>query len=91
MVLSALSGDGLSAFRTRIERFHADRGASGALAARRRAQERAWLWDRIDAGLRQRFRADAAVRAALPALEADVIEGRTAAGVAARRLLDLFH
>ena len=32
--------------------------ASGALAAaRRHAQDEAWMWERIDAGLRQRFRA----------------------------------
>jgi LAO/AO transport system kinase len=47
------------------------------------------MWERIEAGLRQRFRQHPAVRAALPPTSNDVRAGRLAAGVAARRLLDL--
>ena len=63
--------------------------ASGALEARRHTQDQAWMWERIEAGLRQRFRNHPAVRAALPAWTDDVKAGRLAASVAARRLLDL--
>jgi LAO/AO transport system kinase len=49
------------------------------------------MWERIDAGLKQRFKSHPEVQAALPALDADVRAGRVAASVAARRLLDLFH
>jgi LAO/AO transport system kinase len=65
------------------------RKASGALAQRRREQDRAWMWGLIEAGLRQRFRSDSKVKAALPGLAAEVEAGRVAASVAARRLLDL--
>ena len=46
------------------------------------------MWERIEAGLRQRFREHPAVRQALPAITDDVRAGRLAASVAARRLLD---
>ena len=47
------------------------------------------MWERIEAGLRQRFRSHPAVGAALPAVEEDVRAGRLPPSVAARRLLDL--
>ena len=45
--------------------------------------------ERLEAGLRQRFRAHPAVKAAWPGVLEDVRAGRLAASVAARRLLDL--
>jgi len=62
----------------------------GALQERRRGQARAWLWERIDAGLRDAFRGHAAVRARLDATLAAVDAGRLPVSVAARRLLDAF-
>ena len=47
------------------------------------------MWERIEAGLKERFRRHPAVREALPQITTDVREGRLAASVAARRLLDL--
>jgi LAO/AO transport system kinase len=49
------------------------------------------MWERIEAGLRQRFRSHPEVKAALPAALREVAAGRLAAGVAARQLLDLYH
>jgi LAO/AO transport system kinase len=49
------------------------------------------MWERIDAGLRQRFRTHPAVRAALEGVTGQVRAGTLAASVAARRLLDLMH
>ena len=46
------------------------------------------MWERIEAGLRQRFREHPAVREALPHAMEDVRSGRLAPSVAARRLLD---
>jgi len=91
MQLSALKGSGLPEFWATITRFRELQAANGQLAARRQRQDQAWMWDRIHAGLLQRFKAAAAVRDALPALTAQVLAGRLAASVAARRLLDLFH
>lgn len=87
--LSALKGQGVPEFWQTVATLRDERRASGALAERRKRQDEAWMWERIEAGLRQRFRNHPAVRDALPAITADVREGRLAASVAARRLLDL--
>ncbi|WP_425258045.1 methylmalonyl Co-A mutase-associated GTPase MeaB [Rubrivivax sp. RP6-9] len=87
--LSALRATGLDEFWRAVADFHGRRQASGALQQRRHAQDQAWMWERIEAGLRQRFKQHAAVRAALPQINDDVKAGRLAASVAARRLLDL--
>lgn len=89
--MSALHGQGLAEFWTAVTRYRELQTASGALADRRHRQDQAWMWERIDAGLKERFRHQPAVRAALPGVTDDVRAGRVAASVAARRLLDLFH
>ena len=87
--LSALKGSGVAEFWQAIEQFRDERAASGTLAARRHQQDQAWMWERVEAGLRQRFRSHPAVQQALPQITEDVRSGRLAASVAARRLLDL--
>jgi LAO/AO transport system kinase len=87
--LSALKASGLDEFWQAVEGFRLAQTASGRMRERRRQQDQAWMWERIDAGLRQRFRSHPAVRSALPGLGTDVREGRVAPSVAARRLLDL--
>ncbi len=87
--LSALNGVGLEGFWQAVTDFHAPRLANGQLQQRRQAQEEAWMWERVQAGLRQRFHEHPAVRAALPGIADQVRAGRMAASVAARRLLDL--
>jgi LAO/AO transport system kinase len=87
--LSALKATGLAEFWAAVLVFREQQAASGRDTARRRAQDQAWMWERIEAGLRQRFRAHPAVREALPALTEAVRAGTLAASVAARRLLEL--
>ena len=89
MQLSALKGDGLPAFWAIVDEFRTLQAAQGRLVQRRSDQDRAWMWERISAGLQQRFRHHAAVQAALPRASADVRAGRTAPSVAARHLLAL--
>ena len=89
--LSALQGSGLDNFWQTVTAFIDIQRASGRLADRRHAQDQAWMWERIEAGLRERFRQHPAVREALPATTDDVHAGRVAASVAARRLLDLMN
>jgi len=89
--LSALQATGLESFWQAVLAFHAPRQASGQLAQRRQAQEEAWMWERVLAGLRQRFHEHPAVRAALPVFAEQVRAGQMAASVAARRLLDLLN
>lgn len=87
--LSARTGQGVAVFWETVSRLRTAREASGELAARRREQDQAWMWERIEAGLRQRFRADPRVREALPGLSEAVRAGRLPPSVAARQLLEL--
>ena len=87
--MSALTGSGLGDFWQAVTAFRDAQQASGQMTERRHAQDEAWMWARIESGLRQQFRGRAAVRAALPQTVADVRAGRLAASVAARRLLDM--
>jgi LAO/AO transport system kinase len=89
MQLSALKATGMAEFWQTVSSFRDRQSASGHRAARRQAQDQAWMWERVQAGLRQRFQQHPAVQAALPETTQDVLEGRVAASVAARRLLDL--
>jgi LAO/AO transport system kinase len=88
--VSALTGQGLVEFWAEVERLVEQRRVSGALRARRKAQDEAWLWERVHAGLQQRFREHPAVKAQLPAVLGELRAGTLPASVAARRLLDLF-
>ena len=87
--MGEFKGAGVSEFWQAVSRFRDLQTANGRLAARRHAQDQAWMWERIEAGLRQRFKTHPAVREALPRITGDVREGRLAPSVAARRLLDL--
>ena len=89
--LSALRGDGVDGFWNTVERFRSLQEGSGRLQSRRRHQALAWMWERIESGLRQAFRQDPAVRALLPQLTRDVEHGTLAASTAARQLLDAMH
>lgn len=91
LTLSAITGAGLPAFWQAVSEFRALRQSSGRLAERRREQNEAWMWERIEALLHERFRAQPQVAAALPRLTDDVRAGRVAASVAARRLIDAMN
>jgi LAO/AO transport system kinase len=88
MQLSALLGQGVDRFWDQVQEFKSLQAANGQLAARRQHQALAWMWERIDAGLKQAFRQNAQVRQMLPAITADVADGRLAASTAARQLLE---
>lgn len=91
MQASARTAQGIGEFWRTVQQLRDERHAAGQWVARRRGQDRAWMWERIHAGLQQRFREHPAVRAALPQVGADVEGGRLAPSVAARRLLDLMR
>ncbi|HEX7008487.1 MAG TPA: methylmalonyl Co-A mutase-associated GTPase MeaB [Phycisphaeraceae bacterium] len=85
--LSALLGQGVDRFWDTVQEFRNVQTANGQLVARRQHQALAWMWERIDAGLKQAFRQDPQVRALLPSLLKQVEQGRLAASTAARQLL----
>ena len=89
--LSALLGQGVDSFWAAVTQFRALQTASGKLATRREGQAQAWMWERIESGLKQAFRAHPEVRKLLPPLSAEVIAGRLAASTAARQLLQAYE
>ena len=87
MQLSALHNQGVDAFWEAVTQFKTLQTANGRLVSRRQHQALAWMWERIDAGLKHAFRHDPAVSALLPAMTTEVESGRLPASTAARNLL----
>ena len=88
MTLSALEGKGVPELWDKVSHFENLQKANGKFDSRRKQQAGAWMWDRIDAGLKNAFRSNVAVQELLPSLIAQVNQGTMAASVAARRLLE---
>jgi LAO/AO transport system kinase len=88
MTLSALEGKGVPELWDKVSHFEKLQKANGKFDSRRKQQAGAWMWDRIDAGLKNAFRSNVAVQELLPSLIAQVNQGTMAASVAARRLLE---
>ena len=88
MTLSALEGKGIPELWDSIMRFQQLQKANGKFDTRRQHQAGAWMWDRIEAGLKNAFRNNDKVQELLPILSAQVNQGTMAASVAARRLLE---
>jgi len=87
ITLSALEGKGVPELWEKVTHFEKLQKANGKFESRRKQQAGAWMWDRIDAGLKSAFRNNAQVQELLPILIAQVNQGTMAASVAARRLL----
>jgi LAO/AO transport system kinase len=88
ITLSALEGKGIFELWDKVTHFQKLQRANGKFESRRKQQASAWMWDRIDAGLKNAFRNNAEVQGLLPTLIAQVNAGTMAASVAARRLLE---
>jgi LAO/AO transport system kinase len=87
LAVSALQKQGMTEFWENVERFHTTLSASGELAQKRRRQSLAWMWQLIEAGLRERFNAHPGVRENLPLLTRAVEDGQTTPAAAADALL----
>nr|WP_319565775.1 methylmalonyl Co-A mutase-associated GTPase MeaB [uncultured Rhodoferax sp.] len=85
--LSALHAQGVDSFWSKVLEFKALQTRNGKFAVRRQKQALAWMWERIDAGLKQAFAQHPAVKELLPKLTQEVLEGRLAASTAARNML----
>ena len=85
--ISALHSRGVDSFWREVSHYRELQTANGRLAARRQQQATAWMWERIEAGLRQRFRAHPVVRAQLEDTTRRVLAGELPASTAARQLL----
>jgi LAO/AO transport system kinase len=89
--ISALLGQGVDAFWAAVSEFKRLQTANGQLAQRRERQAQSWMWERIEAELRQTFRAQPRVQALLPGVSERVRNGQLAASTAARQLLDAYR
>ena len=89
--ISALEGTGVEDFWAAVEEYRGINTGNGKLAQRRQQQSQAWMWERIDAGLKDAFRTHAGVSGQLPELTQRVQQGTLAASTAARQLLQLFQ
>ena len=87
--LSALAGTGVDAFWEAVTEFRRLQETHGKLAARREKQSLAWMWERIDAGLKQAFRQHPRVRGQLADTGERITAGTLAPATAARELLAL--
>jgi LAO/AO transport system kinase len=90
LAVSALVGTNIDSMWQAVERFRRTVEIDGALAARRAEQARAALWAEISAGLLDQLRLSPVLRDRLPEIEDEVMAGRAAPAVAARRLLEAF-
>ncbi|AOW13095.1 ATPase/protein kinase [Hydrogenophaga crassostreae] len=88
--LSALKGEGVDRFWASVSEYRGLQSGNGCMKARRQQQAKSWMWERIDAGLKQRFREHPNVRTALAETTQQVLAGGLPASTAARALLDLF-
>ena len=91
LLLSALNAQGIDTFWQAVTEFKTLQIANGKFVNKRQQQALAWMWERIDAGLKQQFKSNLQVQAQMPQMVSDVSEGRVAASTAARILLNLLE
>ena len=89
--ISALLGQGVDSFWAAVSEFKDLQTRNGRFASRRQHQALSWMWERIDAGLKQTFRAQPSVQTLLPQLSQQVAAGQLAASTAARQLLGAYQ
>ena len=89
--ISALLNQGVDSFWAAVSEFRHLQTGNGRFGLRRQQQALSWMWERIDAGLKQNFRAQPRVRALLPELSQQVAAGQLAASTAARQLLSAYQ
>ena len=89
--ISALLNQGVDAFWSAVSDFKRLQTNNGRFDTRRQQQALSWMWERIDAGLKQNFRAQSRVQALLPQLSHQVGAGQLAASTAARQLLSAYQ
>ena len=88
--ISALQGQGIEVFWQAVQAYRKVQQDNGQTAQRRKNQSLHWMWERIEAGLKQAFRQDPAVHKHLPQIQQQVQNGQLAASTAARQLLEFF-
>uniref|UniRef100_A0A8C6TYC9 Metabolism of cobalamin associated A n=1 Tax=Neogobius melanostomus TaxID=47308 RepID=A0A8C6TYC9_9GOBI len=87
---SSYTSEGIPEVWAKMESYRDTILSSGELQARRRAQQKVWMWSLIQESVLSHFQMHPAVREALPALEERVTRGAISPGLAADLLLKTF-
>jgi len=87
LTVSALQKEGMKEFWENVGKYRDTLTATGEFAQKRRHQSLAWMWQLIEAGLHEQFRAHPGVQECLPRLSASVENGLTTPAAAAHALL----
>ena len=88
---SSLEGAGITEVWETVEAYRQALGESGEIAARRAAQTKSWMWNEVSDTLTAALRGHAGVKAAIPRLESQVVQGRMSPARAADEMLTIFH
>jgi LAO/AO transport system kinase len=89
LTCSALTLAGVNTLWETVTDYHHRLSASGELDHKRRSQALAWMWSRIEEGLKERFFSNPAIKARLGDIEASVKRGERSAILGAETLLFL--
>ncbi|GAB1715644.1 MAG: methylmalonyl-CoA mutase metallochaperone MeaB [Nitrobacter sp.] len=88
---SGLTGTGIPELWQTIVEHRTAMQASGEFAARRSQQQVKWMWSMFEDRMKARLRGDAAIRAKVRAIEAEVAEGRVTPALAADQIAELLR
>uniref|UniRef100_A0A8B9P4I9 Metabolism of cobalamin associated A n=1 Tax=Apteryx owenii TaxID=8824 RepID=A0A8B9P4I9_APTOW len=90
MRISAKTGEGISDMWDKMTEFRDLVLMSGELIAKRRKQQKVWMWNLIQENMLEHFRSHLAVKDKIPLLEEKVLSGVFSPGLAADLLLKAF-
>ncbi len=88
---SGLTGEGIPELWQKFVEHRTAMQASGEFAARRSQQQVKWMWSMFEDRMKTRLRGDAAIRAKVRAIEADVAKGRVTPALAADQIAELLR
>ncbi|KAM6261130.1 methylmalonic aciduria type A protein, mitochondrial isoform 2-T2 [Porphyrio hochstetteri] len=90
MRISAKTGEGISDMWDKMTEYRDLMLTSGELIAKRRKQQKVWMWNLIQENMLEHFRSHLAVKDKIPLLEEKVLSGVLSPGLAADLLLKAF-
>ncbi|KFP30613.1 hypothetical protein N325_07211, partial [Colius striatus] len=90
MRISAKTGEGISDMWDKMTEFRDLMLTSGELIAKRRKQQKVWMWNLIQENMLEHFRSHLAVKDKIPLLEEKVLSGVLSPGLAADLLMKAF-
>ncbi|WP_018389827.1 methylmalonyl Co-A mutase-associated GTPase MeaB [Ancylobacter sp. FA202] len=90
LTYSGLTGEGIAPLWDEVLRHRARSEAAGAFGTRRSGQQVKWMWTLFDERVREKMRAEPALRAQLPGIEHAVAAGELSPTLGATKIAELF-